>query len=68
MSNGKTGKHMGSCESLKTLIPVMGTHGCLGHVLATAKGHKAYDADDKPLGTFPDQSAAVQAVLTLGQP
>jgi len=36
-----------------------GTHGCLGHLLSTAKGWRAYDADDKPLGTL-----AVQAVLT----
>jgi hypothetical protein len=52
---------------IKTLAPVIGTHGCLGHLLNTVKGWKAYDGDDKPLGTFPDQTAAVQAVLTLGR-
>jgi hypothetical protein len=60
------GKHMGNESTLKTLMPVIGTHGCLGHLLNTAKGWKAYDANDKALGTFPDQSAAVSAVLTLG--
>jgi hypothetical protein len=55
-------------EQTKTLMPVLGVHGCLGHLLNTAKGWKAYDADDKPLGIFPDQTAAVQAVLTLARP
>jgi hypothetical protein len=49
----------------KTLMPVIGTHGCLGHLLNTAKGWKAYDANDKALGTFPDQPAALSAVLIL---
>jgi hypothetical protein len=53
---------------IKTLTPVIDTHGCVGHLLNTAKGWKAYDADDRALGTFPTQSDAVSAVLTLARP
>jgi hypothetical protein len=63
------GNHLwGNEQTLKTLVAVIGTHGCVGHLLNTAKGWKAYDANDKALGTFPDQTAAVQVVLTLGRP
>jgi hypothetical protein len=57
---------MGNEQTLKTLIPVIGTHGCVGCVLRTAKGWRGFDAADKCLATFPTQADAVSAVLTLG--
>jgi hypothetical protein len=51
----------------RTLTPVMGVHGCLGHLLHTARGWRAFDSNDKAIGTFPTQSDAAQAVLTLGR-
>jgi hypothetical protein len=37
-------------ESLRTLVPVHGTHGCAGHLLRSAKGFRAYDSDDREIG------------------
>ena len=42
---------MGNEQTPKTLTPIMGAHGCLDHLPKTEKGWKAYDADDRPLGT-----------------
>lgn len=37
-------------ESLRTLVPVHGTHGCAGHLLRSAKGFRAYDSDNREIG------------------
>jgi hypothetical protein len=34
----------------KTLMPVFNQTGCCGHILRTAKGFKACDANDKEIG------------------
>jgi hypothetical protein len=37
---------------------------CRGHVLSRGRsGTEAFDANDKSLGVFPDQQAAVNAVI-----
>jgi hypothetical protein len=41
----------------KTLMPVFGVSGCVGHILRTAKGFRACDANDKEIGVF-DRPAA----------
>jgi len=45
-------------ENLKVLIPVHGEHGCVGHLLRSAKGFRACDVNDKEIGTFPTTDAA----------
>jgi hypothetical protein len=47
-----------------SLMPVIATTGCMGHVRPTAKGFVAYDQHDKPIGLFSDSAAAIVAVLT----
>jgi hypothetical protein len=48
---------------LRTLIPVHGTAGCVGHLLRTAKGFRACDANDKEVGCFESANAAAAALL-----
>jgi len=43
--------------STRTLMPVFGVSGCVGHILRTAKGFRACDANDKEIGVF-DRPAA----------
>jgi hypothetical protein len=38
--------------STKTLMPVFDVSGCCGHILRTAKGFKACDANDRLIGIF----------------
>jgi hypothetical protein len=45
------------------LVPVHGQAGCAGHLLRSAKGFRAFDADSKELGTFEDAALAAQALL-----
>src|ERR1700720_161465 len=33
-------------EPLRTLVPVHGTHGCVGFLLRTARGFRAFDIGD----------------------
>ena len=47
----------------KTLIPVHGTHGCVGHLIRTAKGFKTYDAADRLVGVYDTANLAVAAIL-----
>jgi hypothetical protein len=48
-------------EISRTLMPVFSTTGCVGHLLHTAKGFRACDANDKEIGTYltADLAAAV---------
>lgn len=45
------------------LIPVFGTHGCVGHLLRSARGFRACDANDKEIGTYPNAELAAAALL-----
>jgi hypothetical protein len=45
--------------------PVISEHGCAGHVLRTARGFRAFDADDKEVGTYATADIAVATLLEL---
>ena len=36
------------------LIPIHSAHGCAGHILRTAKGFRAFDSDDREIGSYPN--------------
>ena len=40
-----------------------GAHSCVGHLLRTVKGFKAYDWEDRPIGTYPTPDLAVAALM-----
>jgi hypothetical protein len=42
---------------------VFGTHGCVGNLLRTRGGaYRAFDVQDKEIGTYPTPDAAVAAL------
>ena len=43
-----------------SFAPVIGINGCVGHLIWTARGVRAFDADDKEVGTY----ATMDAVRT----
>ena len=47
------------------LVPVMAEGRCADHLLRTAKGFRAFDQEDKPIGVFTDVGAATKALLEL---
>jgi hypothetical protein len=47
----------------KTLMPVFNTSGCVGHILRTARGFRACDANDKEIGVFETPAAGIAALL-----
>jgi hypothetical protein len=50
-----------------SFAPVIGSTGCVGHLIWTARGVRAFDADDKEIGvyaTMADAAAALFAVVT----
>jgi hypothetical protein len=47
----------------KTLIPVHNASGCLGHLLRTAKGFRAFDRDNKEIGVCETASLGSVALL-----
>ena len=49
----------------KTLIPVHNASGCLGHLLRTAKGFRAFDRDDKEIGVYETAAPGFVALLEL---
>ena len=51
------------CASLRTLVPVRGTHGCAGHLLRSAKGFRVFDFDNREIGGYPTPDLAVAALL-----
>ena len=54
-------------ETKARLTPVLGaTSGCLGHILFSARGYRAFDRHDRELGTFSEPGAAAAAILTAG--
>jgi hypothetical protein len=46
------------------IAPVIADTGCLGHVLFSCRGYRAFDRHDHELGVFADPAAAVTAILT----
>jgi hypothetical protein len=50
--------------SPKTLMPVFHVSGCVGHILRTARGFRACDANDKEIGVF--ETAGLSIVALLG--
>jgi hypothetical protein len=48
-----------------SFAPVIGINGCVGHLIWTARGVRAFDADDKEVGTYPTMDAAAAALLAL---
>jgi hypothetical protein len=45
------------------LIPVHGERGCCGHLLKTARGFRAFDADDKQIGIYETAELGLVALL-----
>ena len=41
-----------------SFAPVIGSIGCVGHLIWTARGVRAFDADDKEVGTFASMDSA----------
>jgi hypothetical protein len=50
-------------EISKTLTPVFNETGCCGHILRTANGFKACDANDRLIGVF--ETAGLGIVVLL---
>ena len=49
--------------STKTLMPVFDASGCVGHILRTAKGFRACDANDREIGVFETAGLGIVALL-----
>jgi hypothetical protein len=49
--------------STKTLMPVFNMTGCVGHLLRTAKGFRACDANDNEIGVFETPALGIAALL-----
>jgi hypothetical protein len=47
----------------KTLTPVHNTSGCIGHLLRSAKGFRAFDRDDQEIGTYERAGLGLVALL-----
>ncbi len=54
-----------SPDSPARLLPIHGVTGCVGHILRTAKGFRAFDSQDKEVGTFDSAEAGAAALLEL---
>ena len=48
-----------------SFAPVIGSTGCVGHLIWTARGVRAFDRDDREVGTYPTMDAAAAALLEL---
>jgi len=49
--------------STNTLTPVFDASGCVGHILRTARGFRACDANDREIGVFETAGLGVVALL-----
>ena len=54
--------------STKTLMPVFHTTGCVGHLLRTAKGFRACDANDKQICIYQTPELGARRKRTPDQP
>ncbi len=52
-------------DSPARLLSIHGVTGCVGHLLRSAKGFRAFDAGDKEIGLYPTPDAGVTALLEL---
>jgi hypothetical protein len=43
--------------------PVIIGDACRGHLLASARGWRAFDREDREVGTYPSPEAAISALL-----
>jgi hypothetical protein len=46
-----------------SFAPVIGSTGCVGHLIWTARGARAFDAADKEIGTYASMDAAAAVLL-----
>jgi hypothetical protein len=58
---------VGGKSLTKTLVPVMGQEGCLGHLLHTCRGWRACDSEDREVGYFTTEASASAAVLQVSE-
>jgi hypothetical protein len=49
--------------STRVLVPVHDTTGCVGHLLRSARGFRAFDAMDKQIGIYATAGDGVVALL-----
>jgi hypothetical protein len=56
--SGDSGQH-----NMHSLRPVVTSVGCLGHVLRSCKGYRAFDRMDRELGVFTSAGEAACAIL-----
>ncbi len=52
-------------HEIHRLQPVLIRNRCVGHLLQSFKGVQAFNANDKPIGVFPDADEAVRRLRTL---
>ena len=45
----------------RSFAPVIGIDGCVGHLIRTARGVRALDANDKEIGTYATMDEAAAA-------
>ena len=51
---------------MKAFRPVFSGRGkCVGHIIASARGWRAYDRRDALVGYFPSEAEAAQALIDL---
>ena len=46
-----------------SFAPVIGSTGCVGHLIWTARGVRAFDAADKQIGTYATMHEAAATLL-----
>jgi hypothetical protein len=46
-----------------SFAPVIGSTGCVGHLIWTARGVRAFDAADKEVGTYATMDEAAATLL-----
>jgi hypothetical protein len=49
--------------STRALIPIHTVSGCCGHLLRSARGFRAFDANDKQIGIYATAGDGVVALL-----
>ena len=54
-----------SSHRFGTPVPVIGVHGCVGHLLRTARGLRALDNDGREIGYYPTPDEGARALLEL---
>jgi hypothetical protein len=52
-------------QQFGTLIPVIALSGCVGHLIRSARGFRAFDASDREIGTYPSPDDGARVLLEL---